>query len=252
MPTPFYHLRVAEVLFEHPDLKVAACERISQCFPAFLLGNIAPDVQVISGQSREATHFYRLPMRENCAPAWEQMLSDQPALKPAGLRDGEQGVFISGYLCHLQADWFWVEQIFEPYFGPHAGWKNFRERLYLHNVLRAYLDFEILENLNGQVRSGLGQVDPKDWLPFVDLKHLKAWQAFLTEQLKPGAAIQTVEVFAARQGIAAEAYYRLLNTENELQQQIFDFFPEQNLHDFWENLITNNIALLNDLLTSAT
>ena len=143
MPTPFYHLRVAEVLFEHPDLKVAACERISQCFPAFLLGNIAPDVQVISGQSREATHFYRLPMRENCAPAWEQMLSDQPALKPAGLRDGEQGVFISGYLCHLQADWFWVEQI-------------------------------------------------------------------------------------------------------------FDFFPEQNLHDFWENLITNNIALLNDLLTSAT
>ena len=248
MPTPFYHLRFAESLLEQPELDTTTESLISRFFPAFLLGHVAPDVQVVSGQTRQSTHFYNLPIDLDAVPPWQKMLDDYPSLSVDRILAQEQSVFVSGYLCHLQADWFWADQIFEPYFGPLANWKSFRERLYLHNVLRAYLDFQILENLSEKVRLDFGWIKPRDWLPFVLPDHLQAWQEFLADQLKPGAKIQTIDVFAERQGISTEAYYRMINSEKEMQRQIFDYLPRQRFDDFWDQLIEANLDLLSEYL----
>lgn len=218
---------------------------ITQYYPAFLVGHTAPDVQVVSGQTRESTHFYTLPLQKNNALPWESVLGAYPSLESAQIGDPEQAVFVAGYLCHLQADWFWSDQIFEPYFGPHTDWKTFRERLYLHNVLRAYLDFRFLGSLHEETRSDFARALPKDWLPFMGEDHLKSWRNFLSDQLKPGASIQTVEVFAARQGISVEAYYQMLNTEDDMQRQIFDFLPRQILDLYRQETIKYNTAFLN-------
>jgi hypothetical protein len=248
VPTPFYHLHVAETLLGHPDLTSTARSLVSEHFPAFLLGKVAPDVQVISRQTREGTHFYSLPVQVDAEPPWQKLYQDFPSLNPVRMSDPERRAFIVGYGCHLQADWYWAEQIFEPYFGPSAKWKNFRQRLYLHNVLRAYLDFRVLDNLNGEVRLGLGQVLPPSWLPFVEVAYLQEWRDFLAEQLKPEASIRTVDVFAERQGISVEAYYQLISAEDEMQRQIFDYLPKQRLDEFWEMLIVANLNLLNEYL----
>ena len=58
-----------------------------------------------------------------------------------------QAAFLAGYICHLQADWLWVNQIFEPIFGHSCTWGDHPQRLYIHNVLRAYLDRLILAEL---------------------------------------------------------------------------------------------------------
>ncbi len=224
---------------------------ITQFYPAFLSGHTAPDVQVVSGQQRASTHFYTLPIQTNEALPWEQLLNTYPSLGSVQTQDPEQAAFVAGYLCHLQADWFWAEQIFEPYFGPRADWKTFRERLYFHNVLRAYLDFRVLESLNGETRTNLARVIPKTWLPFIEADHLKTWRDFLADQLKPGASLQTVEVFAARQGISVETYYHLLNNEEEMQHQIFDFLPCQVLDLYRQKIIEINIIFLNEYLTQA-
>ena len=171
-----------------------------------------------------------------------------PALAQPAQMPPAQAAFMAGYVCHLQADQQWVRTIFLPYFGMHAAWADFRQRLYLHNVLRAYLDFRVLESLNGEVRLGLGRVKPQAWLPFVDEVYLKEWQEFLAEQLKPGGSVQTVEVFANRQGFSAEAYHQLISAEDEMQRQIFDFLPKQRLDEFWEMLIDANLNLLNEYL----
>lgn len=247
MPTPFYHLSIAEVLLEHPGLKPEVRRVLEAEQPVFLVGQVAPDVQVISEHKRESTHFYSLPAQPDDVPPWQKILQAHPGLgcDPA---DAQKCVFIAGYLCHLQADWFWSGRIFEPHFGPQATWKEFRQRLYLHNVLRAYLDFGVLRTLNGDMRSGLSKATLRDWLPFVDKFHLEAWRDFLSGQLKPGAAIQTVEVFAARQGISVDPYYRLIRNEDEMQGQIFDFLPQNCLADYRAMLIDANVALLNAYL----
>lgn len=248
MPTPFYHLHVAEVILGHSNLKSTARAAIFKHFPAFLLGHVAPDVQVMSGQTRLSTHFYNLPVDVDAMPPWQVMQKKHSSLEVGRITDPEQKVFIVGYFCHLQVDWYWSGKIFEPFFGPTAKWQSFSQRLYLHNVLRAYLDLRVLESLNGEVRSGLGKVEPQAWLPFVDEVYLKEWQDFLAEQLKPGASVRTVDVFANRQGVSAEGYHQLIGAEEEMQRQIFDFLPKQRLGEFWEMLIDANLNLLNEYL----
>jgi len=75
VPTPFYHLNIAEELLEHLGLPPAITDLINTYRFTFLFGNVAPDVQVISGQTRESTHFYILPTKADDLPPWERMLN---------------------------------------------------------------------------------------------------------------------------------------------------------------------------------
>lgn len=245
MPTPFYHLRVAEDLLAHPQLPPDLHQRLFAARPAFLLGHTAPDVQTVSGQSREATHFFELPIRLADPAAWENMLALYPQLAQPERLPAEQAAFLAGYLCHLQADWFWVLEIFVPIFGPWLTWGTLPQRLYLHDVLRAYLDRQILAGIPAGIGNALGSAAPLHWLPFVKDVFLEQWRDLLARQLQPGASIQTVEVFAARQGIAPQEFYRLLDSEERLDREIFSRLPRQELDAYYQRLLTANLLLLN-------
>jgi hypothetical protein len=198
----------------------------------------------MSGQERQATHFFDLPILASAPLAWEKMLMRYPSLAQAARMPADQAAFVAGYLCHLQADWMWITDIFAPVFGPWSHWQDFRQRLYLHNVLRAYLDRQILEGLPEHTGSDLGRALPKAWLPFVEDRHLYHWRDFLADQLLPGATVQTVEVFAARQGVPAETYYLLLNSEERMEQEIFIHLPRQSLLSYRQRLLVANGHLL--------
>jgi hypothetical protein len=71
MPTPFTHLATVSEILARPELVPAVKTSLLADLPAFLLGNTAPDVQTISGQAREATHFFAVPLGGG-APAWRK------------------------------------------------------------------------------------------------------------------------------------------------------------------------------------
>ena len=242
MPTPFYHLSLAEEILAHPELPAGMRLFLSEHRSEFLFGNTAPDVQVVSGQPRASTHFFDLPLQPDERPAWEKFLASNPRLANLGELPAAQAAFVAGYLCHLQADIFWIKEIFIPVFGRRSQWESFPKRLYLHNVLRAYLDRKILPELSNG--AGISGVNPDRWLPFVQDIHLISWRDFLTSQLHPGARIQTVEVFAARQGISPDAYYALLCSEERLDEEIFTHLPRQALDDYRQEIIRENLSLL--------
>lgn len=248
MPTPFYHLSLAEELLNHPCLpeKISHFLQTSRC--AFLFGNTAPDVQVVSGQPRQETHFFNLPIQAVDRPAWELILSEYSHLAVAEQLSINQASFLAGYLCHLQADWLWVKDIFTPIFGPHCSWGTFHQRLYYHNVLRAYLDLHILPDLHPGIDACLRQVEPARWLPFVQDRYLVQWRDLLFPQLQPGAVPQTVEVFSSRQGISAPEYYALLESEDRMQKEIFEHFPLRLVQSFRQRVLDENIRLLSDYL----
>lgn len=62
MPTPFYHLKSAEDFLSGHYLPKPLQLFLMEQRAAFLFGNVAPDVQVISGQARSSTHFFELPI----------------------------------------------------------------------------------------------------------------------------------------------------------------------------------------------
>jgi hypothetical protein len=246
MPTPFYHLSLAEELLTHPSLPEPIRQLLQKRRCEFMFGNTAPDVQVVSGQSRLETHFFNLPILADDRPAWEGLFIEFPQLAVFGKLPVAQVAFLAGYVCHIQADWLWQIDIFGPFFGPRCTWETFRQRLYYHNVLRAYLDMQILSELPKGMDVCLNQVEPNSWLPFVANRYLVEWRDWLYPQLQPGAAIQTVEVFSSRQGISPPEFYKLMRSETNMQHEIFTHFPLELVNIYRQHVLDENIHMLSD------
>lgn len=248
MPTPFYHLSLAKVLLEHPALPEDMRAFLQKERAAFLFGNTAPDVQTISRQRREDTHFFEVPPNPDELPPWLLILKHHKELSISELLPSAQAAFLAGYLCHIQADLLWVNAIFLPVFARQRSWATFSRRLYLHNVLRSYLDHDIMPSLSNGITQSLKQAEPMGWLPFVHDSYLYHWRNYLTEQLEPGAAIKTVEVFAARQGIPVDEYYHLLASEKRMEEEIFSHLPGGLLESYRQHLIDENLWLIQNYL----
>src|SRR5690349_24090555 len=117
MPTPSTHLATVAEMFAHPDLGADLAAALQAERPAFLLGNIAPDLQTLSGQSREATHFFPIPLDPG-PPAPLRLLAKHPALAAPADLPPSQAAFLAGYFSHLVFDELWIAAIFWPVFGP--------------------------------------------------------------------------------------------------------------------------------------
>jgi len=220
MPTPIQHLVIADDVLSDPALPLAVREQLAAERGAFLFGAIAPDAQSVSGQAREATHFFMLPpASDQTAP--QVMLAAQPALARASELSPAQAAFIAGYLSHLALDELWIANVFGPHFGLKAEWGAFRERLLMHNILRTWLDQRDQGRLNGNLSATLTQVEPRDWLPFVSDDHLRAWRNEIVAELRPGATIRTVEVFAERLRVPPVELRRVLESPGEMQRRVF-------------------------------
>lgn len=248
MPTPFYHLSIAYELLEHIELPTKIRSQLTSNINTFLFGKTAPDVQVVSGQSREATHFFTLPP-DSKTPAWERLIATYPALADASTLPEGQTAFLAGYFCHLQADETWITELFLPIFGPDADWADFRKRLYLHNVLRIYLDKQVLDTLPPETSTHLQATSPNNWLPFVEDMHFSEWRDYLAEQLLPGAAVHTIDVFADRQGLAPEEFMDILSSDVQMEEEIFTHISRNRLGEFRQNLLAKNLQLLQTYLS---
>lgn len=248
MPTPFYHLSIAEEILAHPELDPDVRRFLHAQKAAFFLGKTAPDVQSLSGQPRPETHFYRVPLRSSAMP-WEKMFSRFPQIADPARLDPAHAAFTSGYICHLQADIIWIIDLFVPYFLPRVT-RNYRRQVgYLHNVLRAYLDEHILAELRTDIGSCLSSVDPGGWLPFVEDGWMVEWRNFLSEQLMPGAESKTVEVFAQRSDVPVDEFISLLHDEARMEAEVFAFVPREVLLEYRDKLVSANLKLLAGFLT---
>jgi hypothetical protein len=247
VPTPFYHLGIADDLLAEDTLPATARALLKAQRAAFYFGKTAPDVQSLSGQSRPATHFYKVPVVD-FSPPWERMFSRHPELAQPQNLSPARAAFIAGYICHLQADIIWIKDLFIPYFIPLLARTKRKQVGYLHNVLRAYLDQQILPNLQPDLSSQLKSVRPNGWLPFVQNPHLIGWRDYLAGQLAPGAKIETVEVFAERTRMPVESFLELLHSEDRMQAEVFSLIPPEVLVEYRRKLVSANLELLTDYL----
>jgi len=247
MPTPIQHLVIADDVLADSALPSAVRAHLATERGAFLFGTIAPDVQSVSQQPREATHFFTLPPTY-ARPAPRVMLTTHPTLTVADKLGRAQAAFIAGYLSHLALDELWITNVFGPHFGPKAEWGTFRERLLIHNVLRTWLDQRDQSRLSGNVSAVLAQVEPRHWLPFVTGDHLRTWRDEIVAELQPGATIRTVEVFAERLHVPPVELRRLLESPGEMQQQVFSRLSPGCVDQFYADAQTASVHWIMEYL----
>jgi hypothetical protein len=243
MPTPFFHLSLAQEILAQPDLPAPLRHLEPEARAAFWLGSTAPDLSAVSGQARPATHFFNVPIPRDEAPPWQGLFQQHPYLAQAAQLPQVLAAFVAGYVCHLQADYFWVQQVFWPSFRPSLADAAALELR--HNVLRVYQERQVLDDLNGQVRTELGRAPVVfDGLPFLHAADLRLWRDRLASQLGPGAENATIQIFAARQGITPTAFYDLLASPTRLQAEVFSRVPPHTLEDYRQAVLRANYALL--------
>lgn len=238
MPTPIEHLVMAERILASSVLTMGEglpLEQHEAVRGAFFFGHIAPDVQVVSRQPRDATHFFSIPPT-NRRPAHERMLQTYPRLARPSALPGAQAAFIVGYLSHLLLDECWVREVFYPVFGPDQTWGDRHERLLLHNVLRAWLDRRDHPNLHDGMDDLLRHARPDAWLPFAADTDLCRWRDLVADQLGPGATIRTVEIFANRARVPDTEFMALLDPR-VVEERIFKHISLVELDRFHERAV---------------
>ena len=246
MPTPFYHIVIAEEILEDNRLHALVRNLLCDFLPAFLFGNVAPDVQAISRYTREDTHFFSIDNVGNNV-AYKAMLSKHKELSNTRLLSPVRSAFVAGYLAHLLLDQAWIVEVFNPVFGKQVNWGKFRERLFLHNVLRTFLDQREYDHLPSDIGQRFSlNLSSTRWLPFVDNKDLYRWYQFLSEQLADGLSSRTVEVFADRMGLKPEDFEAILLDDDVMEQKIFARISRIQLDKFRQRALDNTIVMLND------
>ncbi len=235
MPTPVQHLVLAQKLLDDSTLPGELRARLQAQRSAFLFGHTAPDVQTVSGQLREATHFFVIPWSREPRPH-RAMFALHPYLGFPWKRPADQAAFIAGYICHLWLDVLWIRDIYLTGFGPDAGWgANLRERHVYHNILRAWCDQHDQGQLNGSIGPALAAASPIDWLPFTADHYLVKWRDELAPQFQPGATIRTVEVFAERGGVPQEKFHEVLTAPEQMERTIFTHAPRERIEKFYRD-----------------
>jgi len=244
MPTPFNHLRIAADLLAAPGLPAELRARLEAEQSAFLLGNIAPDVQTLTGQPREATHFFPVPLN-GAPPALSRLFGLHPTLAAPHQLPAAQAAFLMGYLAHLEFDQHWVRTIFEPVFGPAQNWGTFTERLYLHNALRSYWDFRDLAALPAETAPTLSAARPAHWLPFVADVDLARWRDVIADQLHTGTGAEgTLRVFAERMKIDAADFQALIHSPAAMAERVFTRVAWAEVLAYRERALMTSINLL--------
>lgn len=245
MPTPIMHLALTEEILGGDDLPPALRRLLVAERGSFLLGNTAPDVQTVSGQTREATHFYAISRsrpKETTPPAYKALLAAHRELAHPARLPPAQAAFVAGYIAHIMWDELWLDDVFLPYFRH--DWGTGRERAFLHNALRTWMDRQDLQRINGTVIHALRQAEPRGWVPFVTDAHLRGWQDWLVKQFGPGRRVQTAEVFAQRLGISVLALEAIIESPQQMEARVFSRIPRAALQSFHDQGYTRSVALL--------
>jgi hypothetical protein len=248
VPTPFYHLDLAEKLLSHGALEPSLRERLLGSRSAFLFGNTAPDFVTLAGLPREAGHFFDVPIRRS-QPAHRRLLEIYPGLSAPSRLPDNQAAFLAGYLAHLWLDQAWIIGVFEPIFGPDVHRDSFQQRLLDHNLLRAHMDRGARRHLPDGLAKDLAGARPHDWLPFADDRALAIWRDHLAEQLLPGGHSRTIDVFAHRHGISPTDFTQQLNSPPVMSEAVFKHLPPELLSKLQKMWLERSIELVNNYLS---
>ncbi len=248
MPTPFYHLDLAEKMLSHGALEPSLRDRLMRSRSAFLFGNTAPDYVTLAGLPRETGHFFRVPIRQ-AQPAHRRLVELFPELGTPSRLPDDQAAFLAGYLAHLWLDQAWIIAVFEPIFGPDVHRDSFQQRLLDHNLLRAHMDRDARRRLTGGLAQELAAAEPNDWLPFADEFALAAWRDHLAEQLSPGGRSRTIDVFAHRHNISPHAFMEQLDSRASMSRAVFEHLPQDVLTELQAMWLNRSVELVNDYLS---
>jgi hypothetical protein len=199
---------------------------------AFLMGAISPDVRAISGQAREATHFFTIPPSDE-RPAPAVMVADWPQISQASRLNPPAAAFVAGYMTHLIMDQTWVERVVIPGLfiaGTEWGVQHPNWRLYC--ILMTYLEYRAAPRLPADTSRRVGSAEPQGWLPFVADHYLAQWRTRVAGLIGEGGPRRVSSVLTQSCGLSSDEMEAIVLSEPEMARQAYPVVARERLLDF--------------------
>jgi hypothetical protein len=217
------HLRAAHQFLNDTDIPQNLRNDLARGphLGAFLLGNVAPDARVSGGMSRGQTHFFEYAAKIE-PNAGDAMLAAHPSLKSA---EGEQRMFVAGYLAHIAMDVVWAEVMLYPYFYQRDDWADDITRYNMLHVLLCHLDTRDFRQWDANFPDALTAAQPDNWLPFLPDDDLAQWRDLVANQICVSCESRTLEVLGKRVKIGVEGLRRILDDPAKMQSEIWNYVP---------------------------
>jgi hypothetical protein len=233
MPNAQTHLAAACDLMALPAVMAAFPALAGEAVQAaFLLGAIGPDVRAISGQSREATHFFEIPSTDE-RPAQTLMFEAYPELATAAVLPPEQAAFIAGYVTHLVMDETWLRVVVMPgLFISGEPWGTEHPNWWAYSLLMTWLEYRAADRLCKIALPGLSGAQPQHWLPFVTDEALRRWRDHVAGLIGLGGASLVSAMFAHTNGISPAELEAIVLDEARMANEAFNVVPRERLESF--------------------
>jgi hypothetical protein len=247
MPTPVQHLSIAEKI-STADLPIQVQQLLARSRPAYFLGNIAPDMKRVTGQTREATHYSGL-LHAPKIPGYQAMFRKYPELScPHQLRN-DHALFVAGYIIHLSVDETWQTDIYDQCFADDSNRGG--DSSLSEDLLRTWLEEQDLIELSPDVGYYLSLAQPAQWHPSIADKHLLAWRDRIAKTLNPNKGTRTATIFASRHNLSLSDFRSVLASAVEMDSRVFSRVPYQHIDRFYRSAIEKGKALLISYLNNS-
>jgi len=131
-----------------------------------------------------------------------------------------------------------------PYFVEPLEWESHHQRFVVHNTLLTYLDKQAVAALPESAASILSSANPKGWLPFAPDKELIEWRDLLVAQLRPGAPLRTVEIYAKRLFLSPEEFASNLEEPAWMDAYLFSRVPIEDVQAMLTSAVTESVDIM--------
>ncbi len=231
MPFSQTHLLAAHKLLNETNYDWSADHK---SVASFLFGSVAPDTRIISGQSRESTHFFTIPPNPNVTGPTTMMI-DWPTLADPVALQTDHAALIAGYLTHLVMDEVWVEDVVMPcLFLAGERWGASHPNWLVYNATIAYLDYQAAKDLSSEIVAQVGEAEVEGTLPFIENRPLLDWQMHVSERIATNQ-FRSAEFAARNCDIPPDEMHRLISSETAMAEMVYPVVPKQNIEAFQQH-----------------
>ena len=229
----------------HPELQEHA--------GSFLMGSTAPDIRVITHQTRERYHFAGLDF-EDIGAGVKGMFAAHPRLRELDGRHGATRAFVAGYITHLVVDEAYIIGVYRAFFADRGVIQDAMRANMLDRALQLDMDRQVWEAAGKALAAANfnpGEVD----VGFLDVETLGQWRDWVFDVVDRGFTWDRLKFMSRRiaaghdVGVAERFVDEFIEGMPDSMDQVYALVPRTTVADFRSDALGHLVAAVGEYLS---